>query len=240
MAVVVVIMTHEAMIKLFSVDIYCSGEALKPTYYIATLKFYVNRKEHSNHTLEHHYRVDIFNEAINCQLMELDHRFNDNSMELLNLSATLDPNNANEHFQSGDVCYLAQKYYPEDFSDYEKEILKMQLLHYEVDVIQHADYKQLKSISELCQWLIKTRRAANFHLIYRLATLILTLPVSTATTERSFSAMSLVKTRLRNKMEDEFLNDSLVLYFEGELAEKISLETIVEDFKLAKDRRIPL
>ncbi|KAL4589484.1 hypothetical protein LXL04_002391 [Taraxacum kok-saghyz] len=102
------------------------------------------------------------------------------------------------------------------------------------------DYKQLKSISELCQWLIKTRRAANFHLIYRLATLILTLLVSTATTERSFSAMSLVKTRLRNKMEDEFLNDSLVLYFERELAEKISLETIVEDFKLAKDRRIPL
>ncbi|KAL4583756.1 hypothetical protein LXL04_008339 [Taraxacum kok-saghyz] len=198
------------------------------------------RKEHSNHTLEHHYRVDIFNEAINCQLMELDHRFNDNSMEFLNLSATLDPNNANEHFQSGDVCNLAQKYYPEDFNDYEKEILKTQLLHYEVDVIQHAYYKQLKSISELCQWLIKTRRAANFHLIYRLATLILTLPVSTATTEMSFSAMSLVKTRLRNKMEDEFLNDSLVLYFERELAEKISLETIVEDFKLAKDRRIPL
>ena len=41
-------------------------------------------------------------------------------------------------------------------------------------------------------------------------------------------------------MEDEFLNDSLVLHFERELAEKISLETVVEDFKKPKDRRVPL
>lgn len=53
----------------------------------------------------------------------------------------------------------------------------------------------------------------------------------------------MLKTKLRNKMEDvedEFLNDALVLYFERELAEKISLETLVEDFKHAKDRRVPL
>ncbi|XP_023742589.1 uncharacterized protein LOC111890735 [Lactuca sativa] len=198
------------------------------------------RNERSDHTLEHHYRVDIFIEAINCQLMELDHWFNDSSMELLHLSSTLDPKNSNEPFRSGDICQLVEKFYPEDFNETEKNLLKMQLQHSEADVIQHDDYKQLISISELCQWLIKTRRATNFYLIYRVVSLILTLPVSTATTERSFSAMSLVKTRLRNKMEDEFLNDSLVFYFERELAENITLETIVQDFKDAKDRRIPL
>ncbi|KAI3765119.1 hypothetical protein L2E82_15145 [Cichorium intybus] len=198
------------------------------------------RNENSDHTLEHHYRVDIFHEAINCQLMELDHRFNDNSMALLHLSTTLDPKNANEPFRCDDVCRLVEKFYPEDFKDNEKILLKMQLQHYEADVVQHAEYKKLTSISDLCQWLINTRRATHFYLIYRVVSLILTLPVSTATTERSFSAMSLVKTKLRNKMEDEFLNDALILYFERELAEKISLETIVEDFKHAKDRRVPL
>ncbi|XP_023735120.1 uncharacterized protein LOC111882994 [Lactuca sativa] len=176
------------------------------------------RNEHSDHTLEHHYRVDIFIEAINCQLMELDHRFNDSSMELLHLSATLDPKNSNEPFRSGDVCQLVEKFYPEDFNETEINLLKMQLQHYEVDVVQREEYKQLISISELCQWLIKTKRATNFYLIYLVVSLILTLPISTATTKRSFSAMSLVKTRLRNKMEDEFLNNSLVLYFERELA----------------------
>ena len=147
---------------------------------------------------------------------------------------------ANEHFPASDVCQLVEKYYPEDFSEQEKHVLKLQLKHYEIDVISHPDYKSLNSISDLCQWLVKTRRITNFDLIYRVVSLILTLPVSTATTERSFSAMSLIKTRLRNKMEDEFLNDSLVLYFERELSKKISLATILEDFRKAKDRRIPL
>ncbi|XP_023729163.1 uncharacterized protein LOC111876821 [Lactuca sativa] len=162
------------------------------------------------------------------------------STELLRLSTTLDPKSVVEPFRSGDVIKLVEKFYPEDFNEQEKVVLKIQLQHYEIDVVQHVDYKLLTSISELCQWLIKTKRVANFHLIYRVASLILTLPVSTATTERSFSAMNLIKTRLRNKMEDEFLNDSLVLHFERELAEKISLDTIVQDFKNAKDRHIPL
>ncbi|KAI3718677.1 hypothetical protein L6452_19556 [Arctium lappa] len=198
------------------------------------------RNEHSDHTLEHHYRVDIFYEAINCQLMELDHRFGDSSMEMLRLASTLDPKNAYDTLRSVDVRQLVEQFYPEDFSEHEKTILKMQLHHYVIDVVQHEDYKQLTSIADLCQWLVRSRRETNFDLIYRLLSLLLTLPVSTATTERSFSAMNIVKTRMRNKMEDEFLNDSLILFIEREIAEKISLEEIVEDFKAAKDRRVPL
>ncbi|KAL6557316.1 hypothetical protein OROMI_017666 [Orobanche minor] len=198
------------------------------------------RNEQSDHTLEHHYRVDIFFEAINCQLMELDHRFSDSAMELLRLASSLDPKNAYETFRSVDVLQLMEKFYPEDFSDHEKTILKMQLQHYDIDVVQHADYKKLTSIAELCQWLVRTRREITFDLIYRVISLLLTLPVSTATTERSFSAMNIVKTRIRSKMEDEFLNDSLVLYIERELAEKITLDEVIEDFKAAKDRRVPL
>ncbi|KAL6491731.1 hypothetical protein OROGR_034096 [Orobanche gracilis] len=194
------------------------------------------RNEHSDHTLEHHYRVDIFYEAINCQLMELDHRFSDSAMELLHLASSLDPKNAYETFRSVDVLQVMEKFYPEDFSDHEKTILKMQLQHYAIDVVQHADYKKLTSIAELCQWLVRTRREITFDLIYRVIGLLLTLPVSTATTERSFSAMNIVKTRIQSKMEDEFLNDSLVLYIERELAEKITLDEIIEDFKAAKDR----
>nr|KAJ0221306.1 hypothetical protein LSAT_V11C200088480 [Lactuca sativa] len=160
--------------------------------------------------------------------------------EIASLSTNLDPKSVNEPFQIGDIIKLVEKFYPEDFNEQDKLVLKIQLQHYEIDVVQHVDYKLLTSMSELCQWLIKTRRLANFHLIYRVANLILTLPVSTATMERSFSAMNLTKTRLQNKMEDEFLNDSLVFDFERELAEKISLETVVQDFKNGKDRHVTL
>ncbi|KAL4562324.1 hypothetical protein LXL04_034524 [Taraxacum kok-saghyz] len=144
------------------------------------------RREHSDHTLEHHYRVDIFYESINCQLMELNHRFNDSSMELLQLSANLNPKSAIDNFRANDICQLVEKFYPKDFSEQEKLVLNVQLQHYDIDVINHPDYKLLTSISDLCQWLIKTGRTSNSDLIYRVASLILILPVSTATTERYF------------------------------------------------------
>ena len=133
--------------------------------------------------------------------MELIHRLNDSSMELLQLSTNLNPESTIYNFRASDICRLVDKFYLIDFSEQEKLVLNVQHQHYEIDVIKHPDYKLLTSISDLCQWLIKTGRRSNFDLIYRVASLIFTLPVSTSTTERSFSAVSLIKTRFGIKWE---------------------------------------
>jgi protoheme ferro-lyase len=44
-----------------------------------------------------------------------------------------------------------------------------------------------------------------YPLVDRLIRLILTLPVSTTTTKRAFSAMKIVKISLRNRIENDFL-----------------------------------
>jgi hypothetical protein len=72
----------------------------------------------------------------------------------------------------------------------------------------------------------------------RLIRLVLTLPISAATTERAFSAMKLVKTRLRNKMGDDFLRDCLVIYIEKEIVIKFTTETIIDDFDEMSQRRV--
>ena len=69
--------------------------------------------------------------------------------------------------------------------------------------------------------------------------LVLTLPISTATTERAFSAMKVVKTNLRNKMENDFLTDSLMLYIEKDIASTFNLDSIIDDFEDLKERRVP-
>ncbi|KAK9726075.1 hypothetical protein RND81_05G188400 [Saponaria officinalis] len=74
--------------------------------------------------------------------------------------------------------------------------------------------RNLSTLQELCQCLAETGKSDVYFLIDRLIRLVLTLPVSTATTERAFSGMKIMKTRLRNKMEDDFLTDSLVIYIE--------------------------
>jgi hypothetical protein len=53
--------------------------------------------------------------------------------------------------------------------------------------------------------------------------LILTLPVLTATTERAFSAMKIVKTRLHNRIEDDFLANYLIVYIEKKLLKNSQL-----------------
>jgi len=70
--------------------------------------------------------------------------------------------------------------------------------------------------------------------------LILTLPVSTATTERAFSTMKIVKTRLRNRIEDDFLANYLIVYIEKEIAERFTIDMIIDDFYSMKERRAQL
>ena len=83
----------------------------------------------------------------------------------------------------------------------------------------------------MCQWLVRTRRSTIYPLVHRIIVFMLTLLMSTAITVRSFSAIRIVKTRLRNKMEDDFLTNSLIMYIEREIAEKLSIYSIIDDFR---------
>nr|XP_017250691.1 PREDICTED: uncharacterized protein LOC108221313 [Daucus carota subsp. sativus] len=191
-------------------------------------------------TIEHHFRVDIFLATIDSQLNELNHRFPENTVELLVLSSALDPTDCYKSFDIEAICRLACSYYPDDFSENDKLHLKFQLEHYILDVSQHPEFQILTTISELCQLLNKTKKSDIYPLLDRLIRLVLTLPVSTATTERAFSAMSFVKTKLRNKMEDDFLHNYLITYIEKEVAENFDNDSIIDMFYKMKNRRSQL
>jgi hypothetical protein len=68
----------------------------------------------------------------------------------------------------------------------------------------------------------------------------LTLPVSTTTTERVISAIKIVKTRLRNRMEDDFLVNYLIVYIEKEIVERFTIDMIIDDFYFMKKQRAQL
>ncbi|XP_075521536.1 uncharacterized protein LOC142554745 [Primulina tabacum] len=174
-------------------------------------------------TIEHHYHFDVFNAAIDFILMELNTRFNESSVELLSLSTALDPKNSFDSFNSDDICKLAKKFYPGDFTDLEIVALKYELIHYKLDVMQNL---KVSTLVELCQQLTESGRSSVYVMLTRLIHLVLTLHVSTATTERAFSAMKHVKTALRNKMEDDFLADCLTFYIERDLAKHIDVRVM--------------
>ena len=73
-------------------------------------------------------------------------------------------------------------------------------------------------------------------MVDRLLRLVITLPVSTATTEQAFSGMKLVKTRLRNRMRDDFLQHYMVIYIGKEIAAKITSDEIINLFDTGSRR----
>ena len=74
-----------------------------------------------------------------------------------------------------------------------------------------------------------------YPLVYSLVTLALILPVTTATVERTFSVMNIIKNRLRNQIEDQWMNNCLVTYIEKYIFKTIKCEEIIQRFQNMKN-----
>ncbi|KAL0016323.1 hypothetical protein SO802_003392 [Lithocarpus litseifolius] len=118
--------------------------------------------------------------------------------------------------------------------------------YYKIDIFNAGIDSQLQELnhrfSEHAMELLTLSSALNpreAYEFFEVVKLVLTLPVSTATTERAFSVMNVIKTDLRNKMEDEFLSDAMMLFIERDIAATISADSIIEDFEDLKRQRVP-
>ncbi|GJR51158.1 zinc finger MYM-type protein 1-like protein [Tanacetum coccineum] len=187
-------------------------------------------------SFEHFYRVDAFLCILDKQLHELNTRFSDEATGLLTLSSALVPKRGTKTFDICKICHLVERY----FTEQEIYRLRSELEIFGIDMQNNQKLRKASTIAELCRSLVKTQKRETYYLFDRLIRLILTLPVSTATSERAFSAMKVCKNRLRTKMSDDFLADSLVVYIEKEIAEKIDSQSVIEEFKSVKGRRAEL
>ena len=83
--------------------------------------------------------------------------------------------------------------------------------------------------------------SSGFPNLGKLAAIALVLPVTTATVERTFSDMKLVKTRIRSRLGEETLDYTMRICIEG--PDKLSdedLDAIICHWKQQKTRRIVL
>jgi hypothetical protein len=85
--------------------------------------------------------------------------------------------------------------------------------------------------------MVALKKHIDYPLVYRLLKLAMILPVATSTVERAFSAMKIVKSKLRNRMGDDWMNDCLVTYIERDVADKIDDELIIQRFQNMAPRR---
>lgn len=67
--------------------------------------------------------------------------------------------------------------------------------------------------------------------------MVLVLPVATTSVERDFCAMTLIKSKLRNKMGDSLLDDCLVTFIEKDIFFEVDEEDIIKTFISIRNRR---
>lgn len=81
----------------------------------------------------------------------------------------------------------------------------------------------------------------SFPNLAKLAAILIVLPVTTATVERTFSSMKLIKTRLRNRMGENTLEHTMRICIEGpDRLSNETLEAVIDHYKHSKQRRIML
>ena len=99
---------------------------------------------------------------------------------------------------------------------------------------RHSEFQRCSSVLDVLKLLHHkqlTFAYPNLSCLYRLC---LTLPVTTASTERSFSKLKLVKTALRSTIVENRLSSLLLLSIERDLSCKLNFEAVIDAFAISR------
>uniref|UniRef100_A0A0D3EB51 TTF-type domain-containing protein n=1 Tax=Brassica oleracea var. oleracea TaxID=109376 RepID=A0A0D3EB51_BRAOL len=188
--------------------------------------------------------VYSFSENNKTEVLDMEEEFVDSSRPRKKKQASptciiISPIDSFRQFDKSMLMRLAELY-QDDFSSMERRSLEQQLDIYLDNVQKDERFTNLESLGDLARVLVDTRKHLSHPLVYRLLKLCLILPVATASVERCFSAMNIVKTTSRNSIGDEFLSDCLVCFIEKQVLETVTNETVIKRFQDMSERRVHL
>ncbi|KAL6520665.1 hypothetical protein OROMI_032225 [Orobanche minor] len=197
-----------------------------------------NQRQNTNITYQHCYEFGCFSTVVDMQIQEFSDRFSEISSELFICMAALNSHNSFHDFDPSKLLKMTE-FYPDDFTCVERMTLEHELDIY-IDNVQEDDtFANIKGISGLARVMVETIKHLAFCLIYRLLKLVLILPVATATVERCFSIMKLVKSDLRNRISEDYLNGCVICTVEKEGLVNVTSEDVINLFQKMKFRREP-
>lgn len=91
---------------------------------------------------------------------------------------------------------------------------------------------------EVLTYLETTNLTENFPNVAVSLRILLTIPVTVATGERSFSKLKLIKSYLRSTMSQDRLTDLAILTIEHELCAMINFDDVIDDYVKEKSRKV--
>jgi len=188
-------------------------------------------------TAEDYFRQQYF-EAFDLLLNEITQRFSQPTFLILQEMEKLLINSCHDKIP---IISTNFEYLYSNSLDIPKLKVQLSLL---TDVLKTGNLehkmgiKTVTSISTVCQ-LFETCKFPKIMLgeVHNLLKLYLCIPVSSATAERTFSALRRVKSYLRSTMSQERLNNLILLNTHKDLLDEICIEHIAKDFVSKNDTR---
>jgi hypothetical protein len=170
------------------------------------------------------FKVHVYNNVMDSMITELDVRFSDSHCLVMKGIQCLNP--IDENFAKISCIQAFAESHGADTDDLGHD------LHQAKRLLERSakDANFIKPTTVLSFLSFLTPFKAAFHELHQLCKIAVSLPVSTASCERSFSALRQIKTYVRNSMIESRLSAVAVIAIEKERAHLLNVDDILDVF----------
>ena len=102
------------------------------------------------------------------------------------------------------------------------------------------DPNKSKTINQLFQYMHTSRIFLGMPYVYKLYCIFLTIPATTASSERSFSKLKIIKNYRRSTMSQDRHSGLAILSIEKDLANNVDFDAVIQVFAKMGSRRMDL
>ena len=181
------------------------------------------------------FKVKVFHGILDIMILQLESRFT-GTKKITSLFRVVNPSSLLELQETEintEVSRLVEAY-PEDLSN----ALATELVMLKTSMSDKL--KGMSSVRQLATCLLVDYKevAPSFPNICVLLRIFLTIPVTVASAERSFSKLKIIKNYMRTSMSQERLQGLSLLSIEAERARKLDYDQVINDFAALKARKV--
>lgn len=182
------------------------------------------------------FKVNVFLKSVDIVIAQLSQRFH--SMFTITETFNFLKPDKLVNFTDQELVAASTLFYEKYKTDVNYSLVN-ELLCFRNLIKEDIKNKNISKIRDLAHYLLIENKmiACSVPNVCTAFLMFLTLPVTVATSERSFSKLKIIKNYLRNSMSQTRLSGLSVLSIEHEKASRLNLDEITKKFVEAKSRR---